>query len=443
MPRRAAHPARAPQARVSRDMCLDSRAPPERAIRRPLAPAAALAASLLACGTGPSEQPLPAPAPAPQVALEPAADPAAVARGEALIDRFECVRCHDIPGREPAALHRHCVRCHQDILAGRFPAPAETLREWQQHITHLTDVPALRGAERLRRAWLAAWLHAPHDLRPGLNSTMPRLPLGPDEAADLAAALVPGAEEPAPLPGDLDRGRALLGDKSCTLCHRFTGAPTIAPAPKLPVPLDQAQLQRGLAQAPDLRYTRERMRPAALVAWLLDPPRHKPGTPMPKIPLDEADARALATYINQVPLDPAPAPRPVERLPLLDRRVTWAEVEARVFKKTCWHCHSDPDYARGDGGPGNSGGFGFAPRRLDLASYAGIASGSVDDDGQRRSVFAPLADGTPRIVAHMLARHLEVEGGAPELRGMPLGLTPVPLADIQLVDTWIAQGRPQ
>ncbi|MFY0541173.1 hypothetical protein [Nannocystis pusilla] len=58
-------------------------------------------------------------------------------------------------------------------------------------------------------------------------------------------------------------------------------------------------------------------------------------------------------------------------------------------------------------------------------------------------MFAPLPDGAPRIVAHMLARHAEVEGAAPELRGMPLGLTPVPLADIQLVDTWIAQGRPQ
>ncbi len=33
--------------------------------------------------------------------------------------------------------------------------------------------------------------------------------------------------------------------------------------------------------------------------------------------------------------------------------------------------------------------------------------------------------------------------GDPELRGMPLGLTPVPLEDIQLLDTWIAQGRPE
>lgn len=407
---------------------------------------APLLALLVACEAGSTAQPAPTPDPTPDptpAPVEGPADPAAVARGRALIGTFECTRCHDIPGHESAPVERHCVRCHQDILAGKFPAPPDALRDWQAHITHLLDVPALRGTARFRRAWLVDYLLAPHDLRPGLNTTMPRLPIGPEQAADLAAALIPDAEQPAPHLADDDRGRALLGDKACTLCHRFTGVPNIPPPPRLPVPLDDAQLQRGLAQAPDLRFTRERMRPAALLAWLRDPAREKPGTPMPTIPLTDDEARAIAAYLLHAPLDPLPPPRPTERLPLLDRPVTWVEVEARVFKKTCWHCHSDPDYARGDGGPGNSGGFGFAPRRLDLASYAGIASGSVGDDGKRRSVFAPLPDGTPRIVAHMLARHDEVAGGSPELRGMPLGLTPVPLTDIQLVDTWIAQGRPQ
>lgn len=399
------------------------------------------ALALLACETGPKGQPHPPP-PAPAAALEAAADPDAVARGRALLDTFECARCHDIPDHEPAPLEKHCVRCHQDVLAGSFPAPEDALREWQGHITHLTDVPALRGTDRLRRGWLAAWLHAPHDLRPALNSTMPRLPVDAAQAADLAAALAPTAESAAPPPGDPARGRDLLASKACTLCHRFTGAPNVAPG-KLPIALDDAALRRGLDQAPDLRHARDRLRPAALVPWLLDPPRHKPGTPMPQIPLTELDARDLAAYILTVPLEPPPAVAPPTRLPVLDRRVTWAEVEARVFKRTCWHCHSDPDFARGDGGPGNSGGFGFAPRGLDLASYAGVASGSRDDDGKRRSVFAPLPDGTPRLIAHLLARHAEVTGAAPEQRGMPLGLTPVPLEDIQLVDTWIAQGRPQ
>ena len=48
---------------------------------------------------------------------------------------------------------------------------------------------------------------------------------------------------------------------------------------------------------------------------------------------------------------------------------------------TCWHCHSDPDFARGDGGPGNSGGFGYPPRRAELSDYASVSSGYLDADG--------------------------------------------------------------
>jgi mono/diheme cytochrome c family protein len=396
----------------------------------------------MSCGTGADKPAGPAEPVLPQRPPEPAADPAAVARGDALLGTFECARCHDVPGRDPAPRDKHCVRCHQQILAGEFEAPTDALHEWQRTITHLTAVPALTGAARFRRDWLADYLLHPHDLRPGLNSTMPRLPLEPAQAADIAAALIPDIEPPSPPLADATRGRALLTEKGCALCHRFTGVPAVAPG-KLAVPLTESEFQRGLALAPDLRFARDRLRPAALVDWLLDPPRHKPDTAMPKIPLQDVEARQLAAYLLTAPLDPLPAPAQIERLPLLDRRVTWSEVESRVFKKTCWHCHSDPDYARGDGGPGNSGGYGFAPRRLNLASYEGIASGSLGDDGKRRSIFAELPDGTPRLVAHLLARHAEVAGERPELRGMPLGLTPVPLTDIQLVDTWIAQGRPQ
>jgi hypothetical protein len=111
----------------------------------------------------------------------------------------------------------------------------------------------------------------------------------------------------------------------------------------------------------------------------------------------------------------------------------------------CWHCHSAPHLARGDGGPGNTGGFGFAARGLDLSSYEGLASGSLGDDGQRRSVFAPLPNGTPRLLAHLLARASEERdpNAVGAVRGMPLGLPALPATDIQLIETWIAQGRPR
>jgi hypothetical protein len=124
------------------------------------------------------------------------------------------------------------------------------------------------------------------------------------------------------------------------------------------------------------------------------------------------------------------------------RPVAWQEVADRVFRKVCWHCHSAPFYAAGDGGPGNTGGFGFRPRGLDLSTHAGISSGLIGDDGRRRGVFAPTADGTPRIIAVLMARRLEERGGeVPGIRGMPLGLPAMSLEDIQLVETWIDQGR--
>ncbi len=155
------------------------------------------------------------------------------------------------------------------------------------------------------------------------------------------------------------------------------------------------------------------------------------------------EAAALAAFIADTPLAPGPKPDVPARLPVLERAVTYAEVSTKVFRDTCWHCHAVPDFARGDGGPGNSGGFGFKPRGLELSSYTGISEGSFDDAGERRSIFAKLPDGTPRVVAHLMARHSEVAGSVGAVRGMPLGLPPLTLEQIQLVESWVAQGRPQ
>ncbi len=128
---------------------------------------------------------------------------------------------------------------------------------------------------------------------------------------------------------------------------------------------------------------------------------------MPQVPMSPAEARDIAAFVTTAELSPrAPASAP-ERLALLSRRVTYAEVDRRVFRVTCRHCHSEPDYALGDGGPGNTGGFGFKPRGLNLATYEGIAAGYVDDQGERRSVFSRGPDGAPRLVAALLARQAE------------------------------------
>ncbi|MFO0572318.1 MAG: cytochrome C oxidase Cbb3, partial [Polyangiaceae bacterium] len=132
------------------------------------------------------------------------------------------------------------------------------------------------------------------------------------------------------------------------------------------------------------------------------------------------------------------------RLPVLDRKVTFDEVDTQVLRKTCRHCHTNPDIARGDGGPGMTGGFGFAPRKLDFSTYESTNGGLLDLKGERMSVFSKTKDGTPLLVAGLIARQREEAGEIdPDVRGMPLGLPAVSAEDVQLVETWIAQGRPQ
>lgn len=366
--------------------------------------------------------------------------------GPALLKHFECNRCHDgLPG--PAAPpEKQCLGCHREILADRFEAPPAALAKWKANLKSLNHVPSLTGiGARFQAGWLAAFLQAPHDLRPTLPASMPRLTITPQQATTLARYLAPPNVSNAPPKGDARRGRALYGQLGCGICHRFN-TPEAPPVGALAIPLKGDALTRGIMLAPELSVTRARFKPSALARWLRDPKSLKPDTLMPDFKLSAVDARDLAAWIRTAPLATATPSAPVKAPPALDRPVKWPEVRDRVFRKICWHCHSDAELAHGDGGPGNTGGFGFAPRGLNLATYGGISSGIRDaQTGTRRSVFRPGPDGTtPLIVAAMLARHVEVNGGVvPGVRGMPLGLPPIPIDDIQRVITWIANGRPR
>lgn len=368
-------------------------------------------------------------------------------------ERFECSRCHEGAGLTTPPPDKACVGCHAAIESGAFQAPPDVLAHWQQNIVDLTAVPSLDAAYRFRRGWVREFLMKPHDLRPGLTATMPRMPIDAASADRLATWLVPDEAEK---PEKKDprwfawpsRGRRIMERSGCMTCHTMTGLETpIAPS-TVPGKLTPADLALGLMLAPDLRFTRERLREDALVAWLLDPPAMKPKTAMPKLGLTRAEAEDVAAFLLEEPLAPPPVREVPRRLPVLERRVSFAEVKDAVFHKVCWHCHSEADLALGDGGPGNTGGFGFAPRGLSLRDYSAIAAGSLGDDGKRRSVFKPLTDGplagTPRLLAHMLARQLEEAGQpVPGLLGMPLGLPAFSPEAIQLVESWIAQGRPE
>jgi cytochrome c2 len=352
-----------------------------------------------------------------------------------LFVKFECTRCHDVPAIAEAPRDKHCVRCHQQIHDGSFAAAPEHLAHWRDRITSLRWAPTLAAADRLRRDYIRDFLLAPHDVRPGLPAEMPRLPLSPDDAARLAAHLSPD-DDGALGGGNPANGEQLYRGLGCARCHRFTGAAVDDPAMHT-AGRGQSKPEEW-ALAPDLRRARDRVRPGVLAAWIA-----APRGAMPEQGVTADGARDLAAFIATTPLAPEVPRAPVARLPLLERPVLWAEVEAKVFKHLCWHCHAVPDYARGDGGPGNTGGFGYKPRGLDVSSYAGISSGAVDDTGEPRSIFAKMPDGMPRVIGHLLARHAEEAGTYSPTVGMPLGLPPLPLEEIQLVDSWIAQGRPQ
>lgn len=349
----------------------------------------------------------------------------------ALLERFECARCHAVPGVEPAPTARHCVRCHEDIHAGRVEVPQATLHRWQAHVKSLLAAPDLRR-RRLDAAWLKAFLLAPVDVRPDLPATMPRLAITAAEAETLAGFLAAPGRAPVTLDESrIEAGAAAFATLGCGACHAFGGL-TEAPPP-LPHPVSASR-----SLAPDLARTRDRMAPAEVVAWLLDP-----GPLMPRVVTERETAEALAAFVVLAPL-PARAPPPAPRfLPVLKRKVAFGEVWTEVLSTVCWHCHSAEDFAFGDGGPGNTGGFGFEAPGLDVSSYAAISRGMRGPDGRRRSVLS-RADGPSRLVRALKARWSEVRGEVdPEVRGMPLGLLPLSLEQIQLVESWVAQGRPR
>jgi len=384
--------------------------------------------------------------------VEPMGD---VARGKEAVARFQCARCHEGMDTEPASPTRHCVQCHVKVMAGGFDAKPKA-SDWKKHVAHLAAVPSLRGAQkRFRYEWLVRYVTEPHDLRPALSQNMPRLAISRDEARDVAAYLIDGAAAMRPpseaLEGaDAERGRKVMDNLQCGSCHRMSGAAALTAGtplgPEAPTTYQRSAEEKrpAVMLAPDLRFTRERMHASALVAWLLDPASIKADTLMPKPGLTREQAKDVAAYILRTPLAP-PAPRPVpEALTNLERRVSYDEVAREVFDVTCRHCHGNPDDALGDGGPGNTGGFGFKRRGINLTSYEEIQGGYLDDAGKRHSLFEPTADGTPRMVAALNARHREEAGTpTPNLRGMPLGFAPLSAEQIQLVSSWVAQGRPR
>lgn len=374
---------------------------------------------------------------------EPPGDPE---KGKALVIQFECSRCHEGTGTPTLAMDKQCFTCHQKIASGDFKGPKGTEARWRGRVLDLQHVPSLLASQkRFRQSFITSFLQNPFDVRPRLNPTMPRLLITPQQARDIAAYLGgpgEGAVNTGIVGADPARGRALMEANGCASCHVFSGVPALAGA--APIKADDTNINAGLALAPDLRFARDRLRPDAAIAWVGNPKAVKPDTAMTEFNFAPNDARDIAAYILTTPLAPPKARAPKPRLSVLERPVRYDEVSTKVFRRTCWHCHGEPDYAAGDGGPGNTGGFGFKGRGINFVDYGSVASGRIDDQGERHSLFEKAADGTPRIIKSLLVRSDEETGhSSAEMRGMPLGYPSLTPEEIQLVESWVAQGRPR
>lgn len=88
--------------------------------------------------------------------------------------------------------------------------------------------------------------------------------------------------------GDARRGAQLVHDIGCGSCHTIPGI----------------RGARGLVGPPLYFFSRRTYiagqlpnTPANLVRWIMDPPAIEPGTAMPRLGLDEQQARDVAAYL--------------------------------------------------------------------------------------------------------------------------------------------------
>ncbi len=360
--------------------------------------------------------------------------PAAVTAEEALV-RGNCNLCHDVPQVAAPDRQESCQGCHVWIRqVAANPAAREkalTLfpgwERYERNVASYLEVPSLEAAMvRLEPSWVQAWLGNPHDLRPGLPETMPRLALDDPELAAIAAAFeasqVPVPSHPEPAMERVEAGRALFGERACGSCHAF-GA-------RWPDP--------GIAMAPDLAHARERMDPDRAVEWIRDPSGMSPAATMPTLGLSESEALALRDYLWLAEPGWVEAPARTEVLPVHGSPVTWAQVEERVFGKICAHCHMNPERNEGRRGPGNGGGFGYPPTGVELQTLEGVQA--VESQVLRR-VLLDRREENHRDTVDYGERPAEI--ARPEQPGMPLGLPALSDEDLALVLAWIDQGRPE
>lgn len=202
----------------------------------------------------------------------------------------------------------HCAACHtpEPAVADRLQTP---------------PAPDLRRAgARLRPEFLRAWLADPLTTKPG--TTMPDVlgVLAPAERAEAVEELLHYLNSLSPQPAPaappaggslaVQQGRVLYHQVGCVACHApFEPAAAVFPQ-SVGAPTDPDALQYTLARleatSPALPDLAAKYRPGALAEFLADPLAARPAGRMPSLNLTEAEARALAAYLNRATATTSP-----------------------------------------------------------------------------------------------------------------------------------------
>ena len=215
--------------------------------------------------------------------------------------------------------------------------------------------PDLHAAARLDPVWLYRWLLDPVAVR--TEATMPAL-LDEAEARDVTAYLTsrPIAGPPDRTTDraamDAARGRGLYSSLGCTACHT-----------------PESYALDGIGS---------KMSAAVLVSYLKDPSRHHPGSLMPSLHLDDAEASSIAAYLTE------PAPDSPEE-PVTGGNA--ARGEELIRSRGCLSCHRAEDReppAAPDRGPAMAN---LSPDGGCLAEDPGPALPRYRLDGEQRQAI--------------------------------------------------------
>ena len=349
-----------------------------------------------------------------------------------------------MPAPIPQYNRRHsCFACHKAVLNGELDSTfsSQELTHWKGRLTSLTETPSLaHSRNKFREDWMVEYLINPYAIRSRLGAEMPRMKISREEAVLLASFFAKPEDDEIKkkFPAESRaKGKKLIEEKGCLACHQ------LFPSGYLEYnTTDNRTRPATIRLAPDLKHVKDRMSLKTLQQWLKDPEALSPGTLMPDLNLSQSEIEAISSYLFSLPeLTRVIKPGVLPEIKPLDRKISFAEVNSKIFDKVCRHCHYDPILNSGRGGPGNTGGFGYAGVGLDLSTEQAIKKGLVDPiTGKHISVIASTDGLLPRLVQVLLARHVEQGNSTmPGITGMPLGLPPIPMDDIKLLYTWCIQ----